>query len=157
MDVLIKWESKETCESVICQLLISKAGSVHSDPFLNAEKSSDQELHKFDLIKTSERLFMRSLYLPLGLYHFIFLIASSDTIKMDVSYYHNITVLGSGRSVNYIDVGAASPVSSTNSFSDCIIANDPDENTPLIEREVAYVSQNESSLCCFCCCPNKNT
>ena len=119
MEVLIKWESKQKNESQTCQVLISKAGSIHRDPFTNIEGTSNGVLDKFDLVKRSDKLYTRSLYLPLGLYHFLFHIVSSDGVRTEVSYYHNITVLGTGRSVNYIEVGAASPLSNTGSFSDC--------------------------------------
>ena len=100
------------------EILLSKADSIHHDPFdnMNAD-SSVVETHTTSRDENDN--FEAELTLYSGVYHFLFriMLENGDEYSKFSSDYRS-TTLGNGRRINYIEIGAPSP-ESVGSFSDC--------------------------------------
>ncbi|XP_057294207.1 uncharacterized protein LOC130622728 isoform X1 [Hydractinia symbiolongicarpus] len=152
MDQLFTWRNEDSNPEKILkvELLITRANSVHCDPFFTQDEPNSN-LDVYSMTSVDGQLtYTRTVNLSLGVYHFLYKITTVEEAWLETIHSKYKTVLGSGRPVNYIEVGDASP-KSTNSFSDCI--NIPDEYSPLLSSKKecnpeATVVQRKGWCCC---------
>lgn len=120
MDQLFTWRNEAPNPEKILkvELLITRANSVHCDPFFTQDEPNSN-LDVYSMTSVDGQLtYTRTVNLSLGVYHFLYKITTVEEAWLETIHSKYKTVLGSGRPVNYIEVGDASP-KSTNSFSDC--------------------------------------
>ncbi|XP_066935655.1 uncharacterized protein [Clytia hemisphaerica] len=158
MDVNFVWENKDKDVTDInkVELLLAKAQSIFSDPFSDYEKAEEGNLLKRKVMrKASESnadLYALTVHnLPIGVYHYMFLVRTAEKEWLSISTIQKITMLGPRRKVNYIELDPTTPKSII-SFSECI-----DENTPLMNPPTAIKNASPSSeqprrsFACLCC------
>ena len=124
MDVNFVWKKRDQEADIIqVELLLVKAQSVFTDPFANYEKLEsvlDSDKTSGHLRRTPMRQAVESnieLYaitihdLPLGIYHYMFLVHGKEKEWLEISEDEKVTMLGSMRKVNYIELDPTSPKS----------------------------------------------
>lgn len=100
------------------EILLSKADSIHHDPFTNMNVDPSI-VETYTTSRDENNSFVAELTLYSGVYHFLFriMLENGDEYSKFSSDYRS-TTLGNGRRINYIEIGASSP-ESVSSFSDC--------------------------------------
>jgi len=128
MDVNFVWKNQDKeAEIIRVELLLVQAHSIFADPFINYE-NSESVLDKSDhlrrtpmrqAVESNTELYAVTIHdLSLGVYHYMFLVHGKGKTWLDIAQNERVTILGSMRRVNYIELDPTSPKSIV-SYSEC--------------------------------------
>lgn len=158
MEILFNWRNLNDNDAPYwkeisrVELIISKANSIHYDPF-TVMKSNPSVVDIHPMSDDENNLYYKLLELPLGVYHFafqIYLRTGEELVQCSNEYKQ--TVLANGRKINYIEIGSISP-QSTNSFSDCLPrVSEYDSLLPpdnVIVNDDSVTVEQRSTCCCM--------